>query len=255
MNAVPVHFEVNTPLDDDGKARNIAHALSLGLPHLDSGWLDHVTIIANGPSARDADLGAILAEGARVIAVNGAMDLFLRQGFKPHVWALCDPQSLCASFLPDEPPHDIEYWIASKCDRSVFAKLKGRNVKLWHIRDHPAVEAYRPVKCASSVTLVLISQLRALGYRKIVTHGWDGCYLDGLHHASEGPREPRDGDIELIVGAQQNEDGSMQPDTGRRFQTNTTWALEAQDAVIQLHHADYQVTIHGDGLIRAITGR
>mgnify|MGYP001593383147 CR=1 FL=1 len=36
------------------------------------------------------------------------------------------------------------------------------------------------------------------------------------------------------------------------FKTSTTWAAESQDAVVQLHHADYEVVVHGDGMVRAV---
>lgn len=255
MNDIkPILFDVIEPVDVEGREQNIRSALSRGLLDFDRRDLGKVNIIANGPSARDLDLASL--EGPTV-ALNGSINLFTRQGLAPTYWAGCDPQALLASFLPDDPPTTTIYLVASKCDPAVFEKLKDRVVNLWHIGDSALVSAHRPVRTASSVTLCILSQFRKIGFRSFDVYGWDGCYSsDGFHHATEPKENFRQATmIELRVGAEVDEQGNFIEGTGRPFSTNHTWALEAQDAVIQLHHADYDVRIHGDGLIKAMTGR
>jgi hypothetical protein len=245
-----IQFVVNEPVDIEQRGRNIAHALSLGHKDADCSPLYRMNIFANGPSLADVDFSQI---PGRTAAVNGALATTLAKGFEPDFWAACDPQPLVADFIPTPAPAKTTYLVASKCDPAVFAKLEARDVRLWHIRDHPLVEGRRAVKCASSVTLCLLTLFRQMGYRDFHVYGWDGCYVDGLHHAGEPPREPTENDMDVIAGADVADDRTVSG--GRTFHTTRTWVLEAHDAVLQLHHVDYSVKIYGDGLIKAVTGR
>ena len=250
MNLPVVNFQIHTPCDDRTIADHIAHATSLGLPEADNAPLKTLTVVANGPSARDAPLDG------DTLALNGALSLYLNTNRTPTYWAACDPQAMVADFLPKHPPRNITYLIASKCHPDVFARLKGCDVRLWHIDDHPIPDQRRAVQVASSVTLCIMPLMRrAFGYRAFEVYGWDACYeqtAPGLirHHASESPWDSYPTDVlDIVVGATQTKKGFK---GGRTFKTSRTWAAEAQDAMIQLKYADYKVNIHGDGLIRAI---
>src|SRR5258706_1025573 len=283
MNLARVGFDIHTPHDRTGYKSHVAQHLALALPDADAEPLRNLTIIANGPSAINAPLHG------ETLALNGAINLFFNSGRLPTYWAACDPQPIVADFLPADPPHGIIYLVASKCHPSVFQKLQGRDVRLWHIDDHPIPESLRSVACASSVTLVAMQLMhQAFGYREFDTYGWDACHEGMIHHASEPclAENPSRNTIDLAVGAEQIEiparpatrlERSMswlahriqaialwiasrkpipQPtgdfQGGRWFKTSRTWAAEAQDACVQIHHADYKANVHGDGLIRAI---
>lgn len=224
-----IEFDVRTPLAKSGLAKNVAWSMARGYPEVREGEdkPEVVNIIANGPSALDAPQDGL------TLALNGALGLFRRP---PTWWAACDPQGLVAKFLRD-PPRGTSYLVASKCDRRVFDALRLRSVSLWHVDDCDAVPWGVP--CATSITLVAISLMRRMGYRDFRVWGWDGCYLDGKDHAV--PQDHKGDDVTINVN-------------GRPFQTTTTWAAEAQDAVNQLAGADYRVQIEGDGMIKAIVG-
>src|SRR4051812_23421948 len=128
MQALRIEARPITP--DDQIRRNMDYALSLGLPEADGGPLKHLTVVANGPSARHLPLWP---EGD-TLALNGALKLFRTKGASPTYWAGCDPQPMVADFL-DDPPDSTIYFVASKCDKAVFDALKGRDVRLWHIAD------------------------------------------------------------------------------------------------------------------------
>ncbi len=252
MSLPVVQFKINTPVDDGTIADNIAHALSLGLPEADPGPNKRLTVIANGPSAINAPL-----QGP-TLALNGALSLFMNSGSTPTYYAVCDPQELVAKFIPDNPPKDTIYFIASKCHPSVFAKLKDRDVRLWHINDHDIPEGLNKVHVASSVTLVILPLMRrAFNYRQFDIYGWDGCYEEvapGVirHHASDlSMTDYPEETVTLTVGATQSPDGKSFSG-GRAFKTSRTWAAEGQDAMIQLTYADYSFTIYGDGMIKAL---
>lgn len=230
-----VEFEIRTPTDDAGLVRNVEHALSLGLPEIVTGphRSQRLKIIANGPTARSAPLGG------PTLALNGALRSCLSRGVAPAWWAACDPQPLVADFLA-EAPEATTYLVASKCDPAVFRALKGRNVLLWHIDDFATwdlVKDRNPVSTAVSITICAFELGERLGFSRFETWGWDGCYIDGLDHAS--PQAHRATDIENEVGDQV-------------FSTTTSWALEAQDAYHKFSLTPRDVEIRGPGMIGAI---
>lgn len=275
MNFAPMHFQVETPCRDDVPS-NIEHALSLGLPEADSEPLRQLTVLANGPSALDAPLNG------ETLALNGAYGLFFNSGTRPTYWAACDPQrDLVLNFLDMPLSKETIYFVGTKCHPDVFKRLEGYDVRLWHISDYPSPKPVRTVHTACSVTLVALGLMRRLGYRKFEIWGWDACFIDGKHHAIEThDLEPED--MTVTVGAEQvhqpaqlterqarrlkalkteatklgcqlgDPGGFTQISGGRSFKTTKTWALEAQDAMTVLSLADYDITIHGDGMIKAI---
>lgn len=274
MTLVSVQFQVETPCQGEVPS-NIEHALSLGLPEADAKPIHRLNVIANGPSA--VEFFAVPRIGD-TLAINGALKLFNRP---PTYWAACDPQrDAVLSFLEGDLPTSTVYLVASKCHPDVFKRLEGYDVRLWHISDYPIPSPVRTIPTASSVTLVAFTLMRRLGYRAFDVWGWDGCYIDGKHHAAEQTMTT-EADMILNVGGRQttkkrrltrdnrklfNEMGRLakqlgleapQPTEstitgGRTFQTTRTWALEAQDAVRMLHLADYEVKIHADGMIKAL---
>lgn len=238
MNEGPeIHFNVSTPLDDEAIIAHVAHALSLGLTEAAPTHFPrsqpHLKVIASGPSARKAPL-----DGA-TLAVNGGLKLFADAGKTPTYWAGCDPQAHLADFLRD-PPRNTIYLLASKCHPDVFEALKHRKVVLWHI-DDPCVwdliEHRNPIMTACSITLTSFGLMRMLGYETFETWGWDGCYMDGLHHANDQIHVGNN--VEIVVG-------------DKTFQTTTNWALECQDAEDKICGLGHKVTIRGGGMIGAI---
>jgi hypothetical protein len=285
MSYPRVAFEILVPCNGDELAANIAHALSLGLPEFDDAPLKTLSVIANGPSATLYDFDA----PGPTLALNGALKLFTDRGKAPTYWACCDPQALVADFLTD-PPMSTIYLVASKCHPLVFQMLQGRDVRLWHIDDHPMVkEGHRAVSVASSVTLCAMTLMSRFGFRHFETYGWDACFYGTEHHAGQHVCDYPENTVSVSVGATQvtippsrsptplesllskvalainrfavwlsNLKPIPQPtqsfEGGREFLTTSTWAAEAQDATIQLHYADTTVNINGDGMVKAIIG-
>lgn len=220
-----VEFETKTPVTDEQVERNVAHALSLGLPEADAEPLPLLRVIANGPSALQAPLDG------PTLALNGALALF-PQG--PTFWAACDPQPLVAEFL-ENPPTGTIYYVASKCHPNVFDALKDRNVRLWHPSDYD-VPGKRQSRHATTITLTAPALFRRLGWRRFEFWGWDACTMAGKHHAIERGDLP-----DQIVASIK----------GREFHTRHAWALEAKEAEFILQIADYEWEIKGDGMIAA----
>lgn len=231
-----VRFEVTTPCDDLELRSNVEHALSLGLPDIErypySGL--RLSIIANGPSAKDACLDG------HTMAVNGAGKLFTRAGRAPTYWAACDPQEMVAGFF-DDPPEETIYLIASKCHPSVFKALKHRRVILWHLGDETGYEdlvsAKPHILRMPTITLCALEIGDWLGYVGYDMFGWDGCFFGKQHHAIDQDNGKRDV-ITLGIG-------------GITFPTTNTWLYEMDFAVQYLRLVPRDVCVHGPGMFGA----
>jgi hypothetical protein len=232
-----ITFDVKTPVANAGLTANVRHALSLGLPELrdfEYAWEGAIKVIANGPSARQADLSG------KTLALNGALKLFTDKGLAPTYWACCDPQELVADFL-ENAPIQTTYLIASKCHPKVFDRLKGRNVILWHVNEDgeagKIVSDRAPVSRAVSVTTCMFEVMARLGWRKFDCWGWDGCVLDGQEHAVSQANLGNHVEIEHLDVT---------------YTSTPAWALEAEDAISALRGFPFPIRIHGGGFLGAV---
>lgn len=237
-----VKFDTWVPVGIDRIAANVAHALSLALPEADRAPIKTLNVIANGPSASLFDVES----DGDTLALNGSLALFTALGKAPTYWAGCDAQDFLADFLK-VAPLETRYFVASRCDPAVFRALQGRDVELWHVAEDGVETPSRRVPRSCTITLCALTLMRRLGYRHFEIYGWDGSYDGLIHHASDAPLEEHPDDTIHMKFAKQGEDGELTE--GREFLTTRRWAVEAQEAVVQLQFADYTYTIHGPGMI------
>lgn len=237
-----VGFTPILPVDADTCARQVTENLALDLPEALS--RRQIDIIANGPSARDYFAQERCGPS---LAVNGSLGEFLRRGRSPTFWAACDAQELVADYLPDDPPTDTRYLVASRCHPRVFERLRGRDVSIWHVKDAAAAGRLR-IAQSCSVTMTAAWVFIRQGYTDLDFWGWDGCWIGDEHHAGAG-------DVgEEMVNI--NFGGAAVGDEivgGRTFKTSRSWAAESLAAEQFFHLADYldlQVTVHSDGLMK-----
>lgn len=241
---VIIGFDAILPCSVEVCRGNIADSIGSNLP--EAVEKRRLTVIANGPSARDVDLRRLHGP---TLALNGAIGLFVEQGLAPTYWACCDPQGLVADFLPDNPPMETIYLVASKCHRRVFEKLRGRDVRLWHLKDHPA-EGRARVALAPSITISASWLLHRMGFTDFDYWGWDGCFIDGHHHAAHAADWSH---VEALLINFGGEVRGGEVLGGRTFATTKTWAAEKMGADQFFQLADYfgiGVTLHGDGMFR-----
>lgn len=237
-------FQYITP-DADMCRRHVARTMSKD--YQEAVTRRKLFVVANGPSARNVDLALIRP----TLALNGAMHLFIQQGCAPDFWACCDPQELVVDCLPDNPPYETIYFVASKCHPSVFKKLEGRRVRVWHLPDYP-VEGASHIAMASSVTISASWLFHRIGYTDFEYNGWDGCFLGGKHHASNEDDYSGVERIDLNFSGEISQDGER-PEVigGRSFQTTRAWAAEGMGAqqFFQLaKYFDIGVKVNGDGM-------
>ncbi len=236
--AVIRDYQVIVPCTDDQLRANVIYSNGLHLPDVEGHPVreEPIYLYANGPSAADAP---ILWPS---MALNGALQMFMRRGSMPNYWAACDPGEVVGNFLRSGAHVLDGFLVASKCAPIVFDRLRwhaqqGR-VKRWHIDDAgaDALDDKTLMPSAISVTISAIFLLYHMGYRKVVTYGWDGSYsADGRDHAiGQGHDTTHDVDVDL---------------GGKMFRSTDTWLAELEDAAEMLNRLpDVQLTIQGEGL-------
>lgn len=233
-----ISFRAITPLDDATLLDHVSRAVRLRLPEVQEAIYPYpgvLRLIANGPSALRAPLDG------PTLAVNGALRLFTQRDIAPTYWAACDPQELVADFLEDAP-EATHYLIASKCHPKVFERLMklGRKISVWHVAEEATFDLLmgaHPVTSSSSVTLTVFEVMERLGWRAFETWGWDGCFMDGRHHAAD---QMSNAEVITLDVA------------GREFDTTGSWVLEAQDACHRLTDYPRPLDIRGGGMIGAV---
>jgi hypothetical protein len=237
-------FTIQTPKSDQRVPANIAHALGLGLPEIDTSERS-LHIVANGPTAREFFRHRFFGD---TMALNGALGVFVDHGRAPTYWAGCDSQEELAGFLKEAPP-TTTYLVASRCHPAVFDRLRNHDVRLWHVSDYPAA-GKRRVPCAVSITLCAAMLAQRLGYRRLDMWGWDCCFSGssledvGEHHAGQGELSATPEPIEIEID-----------DEPERYISTSTWMCEISDAqgiLPVLRWCGTDVVIHGRSLISAI---
>lgn len=237
-----VELNLILPVDDKTCRQQIDANMRLKIP--EAIRRRSLTVIANGPSARHVNLANIKGP---TLALNGSIRLFIEQNVSPTYWAACDPQALVADFLPNYPPLETVYFVAGKCHPSVLEKLKHRVVRLWHVGDHKTEDRWH-IASSASVTITACWLMNRLGYTDFEFWGWDGCFMDGRHHAVGDEDFSAVPSVKLNYGGK-IEDGKMVG--GREFSTTRTWAAEAKaaDQFFQLvEYFDIGIKINGDGM-------
>ena len=76
-----------------------------------------------------------------IISCNSAHDFLIGKGIIPKYAMVWDANPIMASVI-NNPHKDVHYLIASRCHPSVFEKLKGHKVTVWHALGGENVETY-----------------------------------------------------------------------------------------------------------------
>jgi hypothetical protein len=246
----PVTFQVETPFDsaylNPRMARNDARGL------VEAVRPRTCIIVGSGPSARHPALWDRLdadPKGITTVACNGAYSVFAEYGHTPTYWTCCDPQDEVLNFLPENPNPRINYLLATKCPESLFDKLIAADcfVRAWRLDDMDRSLGKLHVMSAVSITLVTQNLMRLMGFHRFEMYGWDCCYIDGQHHASDQPEPEMPIDFRI---ADEETDATM-----HEFRITGAWAAELNDAVTQAHNFSamgYELIVHGPGAVGAL---
>ena len=251
--------EVVAGLNNDPELtrRNIRKNIELDIEQItpyETQWDAVVALVGGGVSLEETFdiLVERYKEGMPVITVNGSYKYCMDNGLRPAGMVMLDPREFNKRFV--DPMHeDCKYFISSQCEPSVFEKLKGKNVYMWHCntgeeetvsilneRYGEAHKDYFPIFGGSTVMLRSIHLLRILGFPKFEIFGFDSCIMGG-HHAYEQPENDDEEVIDLVVG-------------DKHFKCSVAQYCQAKEFIemVAATGAHYEMVVHGDGLIAYI---
>lgn len=200
IGSLEVLVRCNTEMDT--LKRNVAHALSLGLPELVEQPANDksVCIVGGGPSLKNS-IGELTARGNAgqdIWALNNSAQYLVDQGVKVSGQWFIDARPFNARFVTPGMMH----YVASQCDASVFEAAKGE-VTLYHEATCDEFITKRPVTLIGGGTTVAMKALcgaYALGYRVIHVYGLDSSFDGETHHAYAQSENDGDAVVDVNVG-------------------------------------------------------
>jgi hypothetical protein len=228
---------------------NIAINIRRGLPTLQT---QRALVVGGGPSAADhiEDIREHQAKGWKLTAINGAHDwLLLGYGIMSDACVLMDSTETVSTFIKS-PVKGCRYYVASQCHPSMFDKLAGHDVCLWHAHlddaSNKAIEAYDPAATilagANTAGLHAIAVNYMLGVRKMRVYGLDSSHRPSGDHAYDNSQQAPTDEIEFFF-------------KGERFLSTGTWAAQAEMFARfwrQYFKLGMRIEVIGDGLLPAM---
>lgn len=135
--------------------------------------------------------------GAVVVSVSGAHDFLIEHGITPDYHVECDPRPHKTNNI-GLPKLATEYLLASCCHPSLFEKLAGFTISLWHVaagthllrlvnEKHESTET--TVSGGGSVGIRAIPLMHRLGYRDFSIYGMDCSFAEMKEGDSFDPAE------------------------------------------------------------------
>lgn len=243
---------IRSNLSDADAQDNIRHAVSLDLPWFNASAPHNgkAIILAGGPSGaaymsiiRDAQ-----NDGAVVFAPNGATRMLNDFGVTPDYFVLLDGRPGSTRFIFEGVAK--HYLIASQCDSSAFAALKGNLATLWHsnydgILEHVGDRPCSLVSGGSTVGLQTMSIAFGMGFQNIDLYGFDSSFSGEMGHAYPMPENAGEARFEYRVG--------------EKTFVAAPWmmrqAMEFQIAAKQMADEGCVISVHGFGLLPEIAMR
>lgn len=243
--AAEMSFIPSVPLET--LSANVHHALGLNRrwfeplePH------DGTLVLCGGaPSiAKDLPLVSLLSREATIWALNGCADYLFRQGIEVDGHVMLDALPSCVTFVM---PHiRMTRYYASQCHPSVL-DAAGSHLVCWHaggdaMKEIKDVNAGHIVGGGSTVASRAMVLGHGLGYRKFHLFGLDSSYEKRVHAYEQGQYARK---VDVTCG-------------DKVFSTSPQLLGQADDFRIMLPDfikAGCEVTVHGDGLLKAIASQ
>ena len=229
--------------------QNMRSAIARNLPQVSVCKAHGLTmsVAGGGPSLADTykELDGFIC------AVNGSLKFLLDREIKPgasYACGICDAGEHIADMIVADSR--VRYYVASTCDPSVFDKLSGCDVRLWHLTpdslEHPEWFERRLNNsyngrwtaigggCTMGLRWLMLGY--SLGFRKFHLHGLDSSFRDGATHAYPDRADKKDR-IKVY---------------GR--ETRPNFLAQVYDFFVSLETLSSleptEITVHGDGLLQ-----
>jgi len=226
---------------DEAMLEHVRSALgrNLPLPQLCRPHGRTLSVAGGGPSLSETypQLDGV------IVTANAGLGFLLSKGITPWACGLLDARPHIADLI--EPHPGVFYFVASICHPSVFDKLKGCKVVLWHPSGMPGIADVLPpstdmIAGGTTMGMRWINLGHYMGFRKFEMHGLDSSYRGDQTHAYPDSRDGKAGTIEI--------NGYR---TDNNFLTQCTdWFQLAE--MFALDDDKPQVNFHGDGLLQSM---
>ena len=233
-------FSIDVCVPDEHLAENIKSACSRGLPQVKK-FKPHdreMSIAGGGPSLADTlkDLRGV------TVAINGSLGFLLDKGVVPWACGVLDPRPHLADIVEARP--EVIYFLASTVHPSVFDKLAGCRVVLWHPGgpDHLraiATNAREFIPGGPTMGLRWVMLGYYMGFREFLIHGLDSSFRGQRTHAYPDGRDGRE--TLKLHGFE----------TSMNFIEQVDWWFRTKAAFAAVAEKDRpSLTLFGDGLLQ-----
>lgn len=204
---------------------------------------EEIAIVCYGPSLRKT--WRTVKNFKKIMTCSGAHKFLLERGITPTWHIDLDPREHKTKML-GEPHKEVEYLMASCCHSSMFDRLEGFNVKLWHIyanetdkelpRTYPRGDWI--LTGGNNVGMRCLVMARLLGYRNFNIFGMDCSFPQhGSHHA----------DVHLNPSARIYET----PYDGKMYYCEPVMLDYARNFFHEVEQLpDVTIKMHGEGLLQ-----
>lgn len=183
MNPIPLKLYMEGTATEAEMNANVTATLARGYVRLNEylgTMTGSVSICGSGPSLEET-LQELTGD---VLAINGSLKFLLDHGVVPRWAMIWDASPLCEAFAV--PHHEVTYLIGARCHESVFKRLQGCKVIVWHAGgDHNIhqfmleKQIHEPMVNGGSAGVTRAIYLAfALGYRDLHLFGADSSYSD-----------------------------------------------------------------------------
>ena len=169
-------------------SRSVGAVMGLGLPSVArlvnkySGTL----IIAGGAPSLSQSLPQIrhrlrMSKKAKLMAINRTYDHLVGKGFCPDFCTMIDPKAWVSRYV-SRPQPQTKFLLGAKCDISVFERLKGQQIYVWHpleLKEEPdalraaGYDEWIAIPGHSTTGLRCVPLGYELGFRDFELHGMD----------------------------------------------------------------------------------
>jgi hypothetical protein len=180
-----------------------------------------------------------------VLACNSALGFLLDHDVVPRYAMIWDASPLLVNFAIPNP--SVTYLLASRCHPSVFERLRGCKIVVWHaggdyditgVLERAGINEPMVNGGSAAVTRALYLAY-ALGYRELHLHGADSSYRGDRTHV-RGSLVP---EKRLTVCAQR-----------KFFDTTPEWAAQVEEfkciyEAFKQPDLNAKIIVHGDGLL------
>lgn len=245
--AVAPTYPIYGVVDHEGRGKQMEWALKAAKEY---GWKQMVrkshgpevmSIVCYGPSLKKTWQHI----KRPMMTVSGAHDFLIAKGIVPDYHMDCDPREHKVMMLT--PHKGVKYRMATCTHPSLWQKLAGHDVELWHLHNDPHTEDWvkkndpgaNMLGGGSTAGMRALEVASMLGFRRFEIHGMDNSSdANGTRHAGKH------------LGKEQNL-VEVQVD-GLWFKSTPQMVEAAKEMITFIQNYDVELKFHGDGLTQAM---